>query len=54
VPGKDPMTGPQTTCPRCGADLVLEMDPVSPPDDRAIALLADPPYRYVCPSPSCS
>ena len=40
-------------CPRCGEDLVLQMDPSSPPDDEACVLLADPPFRYVCPSSDC-
>ena len=41
-------------CPRCGAPLVLEMDPASPPDSQAQVLLADPPFRYVCASSRCS
>jgi hypothetical protein len=40
-------------CPRCGSDLVLEMDPASPPDALARPLLADPPFRFVCASPDC-
>jgi hypothetical protein len=52
------MTGSQngsasSTCPACGEDLVLEMDPAAPPDDQAVALLADPPFRYVCASEAC-
>jgi hypothetical protein len=41
------------TCPTCGDDLVLEIDPASPPDEQASALLADPPFRYVCVAPEC-
>ena len=48
------MTASIPTCPRCGAELVLEMDPASPPDAQANALLADPPFRYACASPGCS
>jgi len=48
------MTGsPTPRCPTCGDDLVLEMDPASPPDDQASVLLADPPFHYVCASPEC-
>ena len=45
---------PFPRCPSCGADLVPEMDPTSPPDAEASVLLADPPFRYVCASPGCS
>jgi hypothetical protein len=45
---------PYRTCPHCGEDLVLEIDPASPPDAQARVLLADPPFRYVCASPTCS
>ena len=49
------MTGlPIPRCPRCGDELVLEMDPASPPDAQANVLLADPPFRYVCQAPDCS
>ena len=41
-------------CPSCGEALVLEMDPAVPPDAQANALLADPPFRYVCESSDCS
>ena len=41
-------------CPHCGEALVLEMDPAAPPDAQANALLADPPFRYVCASANCS
>lgn len=41
-------------CPTCGEELVLEMDPAAPPDAQAVVLLADPPFRFVCPSPDCS
>ena len=48
------MNGPATPrCPACGAELVLAMDPAAPPDDQAVLLLADPPFRYGCASPSC-
>ncbi|MDQ6934253.1 MAG: hypothetical protein M3130_03015 [Actinomycetota bacterium] len=48
------MTGsPAPSCPHCGDDLVLEMDPASPPDALASVLLADPPFRYVCASSQC-
>ena len=48
------MTGSATPqCPSCGEELVLQMDPASPPDAQARLLLADPPFRYVCPSPDC-
>jgi len=48
------MTGsPAPRCPHCGADLVLEMDPASPPDALASVLLADPPFHYVCTSSDC-
>ena len=40
-------------CPRCGEDLVLEMDPACPPDAQATVLLADPPFRYTCASSDC-
>ena len=40
-------------CPRCGDELVLEMDPASPPDSEANVLLADPPFRYACASSDC-
>jgi hypothetical protein len=45
-------TGPR--CTQCGDDLILEMDPSSPPDAQAPVLLADPPFRYVCASSDCS
>ncbi len=45
---------PISMCPNCGEDLVLEMDPASPPDAQASVLLADPPFRYVCASSDCS
>ena len=48
-----PMTAPVTQCPSCGEDLVLKMDPSSPNDADAAVLSADPPFRYVCPSPDC-
>jgi hypothetical protein len=49
------MTGsPTPTCPACGDDLILEIDPASPPDAGAEVLLADPPFRFVCASSSCS
>jgi hypothetical protein len=48
-----PLTAPATTCPTCGEDLVLELDPAAPEDADAVVLSADPPYRYVCPSPDC-
>jgi hypothetical protein len=49
------MTGsPDARCPGCGEDLVLEMDPAAPPDAQARVLLADPPFRYGCPSSDCS
>ena len=41
-------------CPTCGEDLVLEMDPASPPDRDSQVLLADPPFRYVCEGPGCT
>ena len=41
-------------CPACGDDLVLEMDPASPPDAQSQVLLADPPFRYVCEGPRCT
>ena len=41
-------------CPACGEDLVLEMDPASPPDAQSQVLLADPPFRYVCDNPGCT
>ena len=48
------MTGsPMSRCPSCGADLVVEMDPASPPDAHAVVLCADPPFRLVCASPEC-
>ncbi|WP_460819956.1 hypothetical protein [Nocardioides korecus] len=37
-------------CPRCGTELVLEMEPRHVPDARARVLGADPPYRFVCPA----
>jgi hypothetical protein len=49
------MTGsPVPRCPSCSQELVLEIDPASTPDAEANVLLADPPFRYVCDSPSCS
>ena len=51
----DEMSGPATpSCPACGAELVLEMDPTSPPDAQSSVLLADPPFRYVCQSATCA
>jgi hypothetical protein len=48
------MTGSQVpSCPRCGKELVLELDPAAPPDSQASVLLADPPFRYVCESSGC-
>jgi hypothetical protein len=47
-------SSPIPTCPSCGGDLVLEMDPAAPPDDQADVLLADPPFRYVCASADCA
>ena len=44
---------PMPRCPVCGEDLVLELDPASPPDTEGRALLADPPFRYTCPSLGC-
>ena len=41
-------------CRGCGEELVLEMDPASPPDEGASVLLADPPFRYVCRSAACA
>jgi hypothetical protein len=52
---RDEMTeSPFPRCPSCGAELVPEMDPTSPPDAEASVLLADPPFRYVCVSLECS
>jgi hypothetical protein len=47
-------TSPYPACPTCGEDLVLEMDPAAPADAQASVLLADPPFRYVCASGTCS
>lgn len=47
-------SSPSSTCPSCGRELVLEIDPAAPSEERADVLLADPPYRYGCPSPRCS
>ncbi|MEP7091382.1 MAG: hypothetical protein ABI776_14885 [Nocardioidaceae bacterium] len=48
------MTGSATSrCPSCGEELVLQMDPSSPPDAQASVLLADPPFRFVCASSAC-
>jgi hypothetical protein len=41
-------------CPACGDELVLELNQAAPPDEQAVVLCADPPFRYVCASPSCS
>ena len=41
------------TCPHCGEDQALEMDPASPPDEEAQVLLADPPFHFVCTSSGC-
>lgn len=46
-------SSPTPRCPSCGEELVLEIDPAAPPDAEANALLADPPFRYVCVSPDC-
>lgn len=48
------MPGSIPSCPSCGAELVLEMDPASPPDELATVLSADPPFRFVCASSTCS
>ena len=49
------MTGPFTqTCHACHEELVLAMDPAAPPDEECSVLLADPPFRYVCVSATCS
>ncbi len=45
---------PMPRCPSCGDELVIAMDPNSPPEGDEGLLLADPPFRYVCPSPGCS
>jgi len=45
---------PFPRCSSCGADLVPEMDPTTPPDAEASVLLSDPPFRFVCVSPDCS
>ena len=45
---------PFPRCFSCGADLVPEMDPTTPPDAEASVLLSDPPFRFVCVSPDCS
>jgi len=47
------MTAAIPLCPSCGEDMVLELDPSSPNDADAVVLSADPPFRYVCASPSC-
>jgi hypothetical protein len=48
------MTGSAPRCPSCGEDLVLQLNQTTPPDDQAVVLCADPPFRYECTSPSCS